>query len=456
MGKAKKTIKITEKGQFKQTVKALNSLTKNYRQSIKLEKLEKQLFYKRAFIEHNTFKNAPRILKYQFLDPPHTLRFSCVLNNLVDGDILTLSMYDVGVRFNSLTLDIREGFFYFYLEDNNLVPTLYADSQEIARPFGVEKRCHLFRLNYYKRRISIEVMSALSDFCAIKAFLKCVLFRYCQLKYPSFDSEKYRMDFHYLDKSTGEELLNPYEQIQPLKIKEYKSHPFLIKGDEEIGVTNLISLQLKTADLEKAASSLNCSITAFISALLSKTLIQYKNKFFPNKKNPVVLGLVLQGRDYLPTPSLGSFYVTDKIVLEDMPITELSKNLQSHLSMDNFKRVAGKAVNSGNAYYQKICPTFIKKTYHKHRRSHYTAIVYDAKTTQVNACWNKYVDRFEAVVGVTNKSPFAVAIESDFNITTICITSKLTETFIEYNFTKLLREYVAEISVDTNRRNNIL
>ena len=91
-------------------------------------------------------------------------RFSVVLDRKIEQDILEDALSNVLVRFPCYDVQIRRGFFWFYLEKNPNTPMVMPDiNNPCYRVNFKENNRFLFRLYYHNNRVSVDLYHALSD-----------------------------------------------------------------------------------------------------------------------------------------------------------------------------------------------------------------------------------------------------------------------------------------------------
>ncbi|MEG2406887.1 MAG: alcohol acetyltransferase, partial [Clostridiales bacterium] len=109
-------------------------------------------------------------------------RLSAVLSEAVDGAVLQKATNMVLPRFPIFTVKLRRGLFWNYLEKNDAA--FFVKKEEIYPCFTMMPRRnsgYLFKVMYFKNRISLEVFHALTDGSGAMEFLKSLLYYYEKL-----------------------------------------------------------------------------------------------------------------------------------------------------------------------------------------------------------------------------------------------------------------------------------
>lgn len=265
---------------------------------------------KRKSTEWNRLDNAAKIF------PPNSkksdtkvFRFVCKLNEPVDKKVLQQAL-DVTIEaFPLYKSVIKSGLFWYYFERSDIKPIV---TEEIIPPcsplFNRDKKGLLFRVMYYKSRISVEIYHALSDGTGALQFLRTLVFHYILLKHPDsfqdnvpildYDASKtQKMDdsfsrYYINKKSIKTKKRIPAYQIRGMKVAEYR-----IKVIEGIMPIN---------DIMKIVKSHNTSLTIFLAAVLMCSINE--EIALRHKKYPVVLSIPVNLRRFFNSETARNFF----------------------------------------------------------------------------------------------------------------------------------------------------
>jgi NRPS condensation-like uncharacterized protein len=265
---------------------------------------------KRKSTEWNRLDNAAKIF------PPNSkksdskvFRFVCKLNDPVDKRVLQQAL-DVTIEaFPLYKSVIKSGLFWYYFERSDIKPIVTEESMPPCSPlFNRDKKGLLFRVIYYKSRISVEIYHALSDGTGALQFLRTLVFHYILLKYPdSFQDNAPILDYdasktQKMDDSFSRYYINkrsmkakkriPAYQIKGMKVAEYR-----IKVIEGIMPIN---------DIMKIVKGHNTSLTIFLSALLMCSINE--EIALRHKKYPVVLSIPVNLRRFFNSETARNFF----------------------------------------------------------------------------------------------------------------------------------------------------
>lgn len=121
-------------------------------------------------------------------------RMSAEVTETVDPELLQKALnkvYDHYLLYHSV---LRRGFFWYYLEESDLKPYVQLDTNPPCEAlYHFDRRELLFRVIYWKKRISIEVFHVLSDGTGAMWFFEDLLREYLSLRYP--DPERVEKEY---------------------------------------------------------------------------------------------------------------------------------------------------------------------------------------------------------------------------------------------------------------------
>ena len=112
-------------------------------------------------------------------------RFFCELEEAVEPAALQSALDRTMERFPIYRCVLRRGWFWYYLEDSPLPAA--ARPEELPPCFPIYpslRRSLLFRVLYYRRRISLEIYHVLSDGAGALDFLRDLVYEYLRIRHP--------------------------------------------------------------------------------------------------------------------------------------------------------------------------------------------------------------------------------------------------------------------------------
>lgn len=411
---------------FKSTLKILKQSKKDNRRTFKADRLIQVLAQKRRFNSGDVFygKQSLRFINCAYMNPSHTLHASAVLNSSIDAVLLENALFDAAAALPSLRLNVRKGFFTPYLQSGGYIPYLSAPG-EIAREFIGDKTAYDFRVSFFKHRITVELSGYLGDFYTLNRFISCLTARYIQLSEHSEVSST----CHYLDRPSLSRLSDPFKEVNRTKYVADKTACTKLKGDEDIGITNLTSFETDRSMLQSAAGS---DVNAYLIKLWGQAVRKAKG-------GNVCVGYYRSGREFYKTQTMRSFSVF-------VPVSPEFETRQDKREFDEAAAYNLRAQKKRVRY----TPMPIKNALYR-RKKRFTALYADAGEMEIfGAC---SVIRYEG--GIMAAEPLSLTKADYKNKTVLTILSKFSDSDVEYEFYRLLPPSLNAV-VGTNRRNNIV
>lgn len=399
-------------------------------------------------------------------------RIDALLKEYVNPEVLQSALSMTYKRFPTFSVHINKGLFWYYFEPNDSVPEARLEDTYPARPFSeIEDKGYLFRVLYFKKRISLEVFHALSDGYGASVFLKTLLFNYLTLvngKEPvenPLELDKYGI-MYYKDLPTPEEIedsFQVYARQEPLKLHENEAY--------EIGGTRIKSNSLKIAhillsvkSLSKLAKEYDCTITEFLTAVLTHSI--YNSRIYRHSnKLPVKISVPVNLRKHFASKTLRNFsaYINVEVFSKDngdipsfKEICEAAKyQLRSGIDPASLLSKFSGNVQAEKNIMMRIAPLFVKNLVLK---SIYDIAGERFMTTTISNIgrivlpeeMESSIDRFDFVLGSPKKNVLNCAVVSLQDTISISFTNVVSENIILKGFVDFLTEHGLEIRVEAN------
>lgn len=113
---------------------------------------------------------------------PIIFRYSVTLTEEIDKEILKKAVEETIKEFPNFSCHLKRGFFWYYLELSDKKITIEEEKIPICDKIYKDSDAFLFRVNYYKTRINLEVSHILSDGRGSLFFFKNIIYRYLKTK----------------------------------------------------------------------------------------------------------------------------------------------------------------------------------------------------------------------------------------------------------------------------------
>ncbi|HHZ02899.1 MAG TPA: hypothetical protein GX396_08205 [Tissierellia bacterium] len=236
-------------------------------------------------------------------------RFACELFDTVDKQVLQQALNNTIEAFPLYRSVIKSGLFWYYFEKSRFEPVVTEENlPPCSTLYDKNNKTLLFRVMYYRKRISFEVYHALADGAGALQFFKTLIFNYITIKYkyalkdksPVLDieaSKTQKMDdsFQKYYRDTG--ILQKRKSIKAFKIKGPKIPEYRMSIIEGVIPVDKILPKVK---------EYNTSLTVFLAAILMCSI----NEEIPLrlKKRPVVLSIPVNLRNYFHSQTARNFF----------------------------------------------------------------------------------------------------------------------------------------------------
>lgn len=238
-------------------------------------------------------------------------RFTCELFEEVEQEILRQALDETLEIFPLYKTVLRRGLFWYYLESANLIPIVEEESNPVCgRIYNENRRGLLFRVFYYKNRINIEVFHALSDGAGALLFMKTLVYHYLTRKYKEqFQENKPHLDY---DSSITQKQDDSFlKHFSGKKTLLNVNHPkaYRIRGTRrEENRMQVIEGTMSVKALLDVAHEYNTTMTVYLTALFIYSI--YKGMSARGKKNPVVLSVPVNLRQFFESETARNFFST--------------------------------------------------------------------------------------------------------------------------------------------------
>lgn len=262
------------------------------------------------------------------------VKFTCVMNDEVDGEILQHAAEKASARYPYLSLkhELREdGLYYVY----NPLPLKVIHTELPITLCSEETNYQLQAITYNKNRIEIQGLHALYDGVGATSFRETLLYYYCQEKYDSAlePPEGIRLIG---DEISPDEYADPFEGLPAFDIpadREFVSgNSYVPRNELTPSGTNCYIIQINEEDFLKYCKSNNSSVFAMSSILFAKALNKYRAAQCPAVKIQSTMN-VRKGLKASRTifPAVGGFDLdfTDEMFNE--PLDELGAAVRADI-----------------------------------------------------------------------------------------------------------------------------
>lgn len=389
-------------------------------------------------------------------------RISVTLQEEIKEELLQEALERVLPWFDVFRVRIRYGVFWYYFETNQKpAPRVKKEYRYPCQFISPNRnRNYLFRVNYYKNRINLEVFHVLTDGMGGITFLRELTYQYLRLSHPEL-REKLG-DGLCSDTSLNREdsYLKNYRKSHK---KGYKTaRAFQVKGEKlrplELGVMHGY---MSIRELKKACKIYGVSINEYLVAAFLWSIYQECLHGAPSKR-PISSCVPVNLRPYFNSITMKNFFVIVSAVFHpkkesytfDEVVQIVAESLQSQINRENLENLFAYNVSNEKNFILRAVPLFIKNiairyVYHNSARANTTTVT-NIGNVQVKEEYQSYIKDFSAMLSMSEGQNIKGTICSYLDTMVFTISSNLADTFVQRAFFRRLAEDGISVRIETN------
>ncbi|MEG1687016.1 MAG: hypothetical protein RR022_06130 [Angelakisella sp.] len=248
------------------------------------------------------------------LRDPKVFRFSCQLTDEVDPAALQQALDKTLPAFPHYRSVLRRGLFWYFLEQSELPAVVEEEHLPLCSPlYDRDRRGLLFRVMYYRRRISAEVYHALSDGSGALQFLRTLLHHYLLIVHadelgdspPALDYDASL--WQKLDDSFARHYQGAPQREQHASAVSTAKRAYRLQGPKLSEYRlRLIEGSMPVEPLLALARSHGTTLTVLLGAVLVEAIHDCMPKRM--EKLPVILSIPVNLRTYFESQSARNFF----------------------------------------------------------------------------------------------------------------------------------------------------
>lgn len=270
----------------------------------------------------------------------NVIRASINLKEEVDPGILFRAVKKCLPRFPTMAVRLRNGFFWHYIEKNPEDPVVLPDANNpcLRIKFNENNR-YMFKVFYYKNRISLEIFHALTDGYGACVFLNTITAEYLRMKGYTIPTGGMVLDIN--EEPKEEEIEDSFVKYASKTGKEkiplFKTYHRI--GERMPKHTSIITTGYIPVDKIKAKAKENgATITEYLAAILMYLHIQFQKNENMNQKD-VCMQIPVNGRNQFDSKTLRNFSVNYNLRIDpnwgDYTFEEVLRHLALSLRLTN-------------------------------------------------------------------------------------------------------------------------
>lgn len=396
-------------------------------------------------------------------------RLSATLSEDIDPDILQSSLSEILPRFPSLSVRLRRGFFWYYLEQLRKAPLILQDSSyPCVRMSRSELRKCAFRVLHYKNRIAVEFFHAITDGAGGMVFLKTLTAEYLRQKYgvsiPSTEGVLSSSDPP--AESEMEDSFFKYEG--DIKHSRREETSYKLRGSREPdGFLHITTGILPLSEVMPMVKGYSVSLTTFLTAAMIAAIVNIQNSKIPNRRyqRPVKVQVPVNLRQFFESDTLRNFalYINPGVDprLGDFSFEEILSavhhKMGSELNDKTMKAKLTANVRSEKNLALKVMPLFLKNlalktAYSMLGEKTSSVTVSNLGLVRLPAEMGGYVTRMDFILGALSKNPCSCGVISYEDKLYINIIRTIREPTLEHSFFTYLRKLGLPVKIESNQK----
>lgn len=389
----------------------------------------------------------------------NVFRLAVEMKTLVDPKVLQNALDITLPNFGNFNFKIRSGFFWYYFEPTN---TRLLIQKETLRPCSYVdtkiRNHHLFRILYYRNRISLEVFHAITDGTGATNFLKALTVNYLKLLSGEPIPEQVPRI------KVKSELEDSYKKYYK-KMKHTREHiprAFKFKGKRlPINTLGVLHGFLDVDAVIAYSRSIDVTLTEYIASAYLWAIYsacQEEDK----KKRPIHLAVPVNLRRFFESTSNMNFFshITIAIDKPQEPLTfedvlaRVKEQFRTGITKENMLKNISKEVALSQNPLTRIVPLFLKnifvKLVHINTIQSYTTTLSNVGKIDMPDKWADEIAHFELVMNATSVDPMKCTICAYQNNLVVTISSQLEETHIQKAFFRKLSSDGLNVKIESN------
>jgi len=388
-------------------------------------------------------------------------RFSCELFEPVDKSALQNALDITIEAFPLYKSIIKSGLFWYYFEKSHFKAVVTEENlPPCSTLYDKNNKTLLFRVMYYKKRISFEVYHALSDGAGALQFFKTLVFHYITIRYENFFKDKVpvldndasrtqKMDDSFQRYYSGIKTSSNKKSIKAYKIRGMKIPEYRIRIIEGVMPVDCILSKVKEH---------KTSLTIFLAAILMLAI----NEEIPErlKKKSVVLSIPVNLRNYYYSQTARNFFGVINVDynfesgsddLNDV-IEHLKNNFKENLTPEHLGRRINMLSSLEHKYILRIIPLSIKDVFLRIANNiadkSNTSTLSNVGKVSMPDEMKKFISSFDIFVSTSKLQACVCSYENTLRIS---FTSAFVSTEIQRRFFKTLTDMGIPVDIVSNK-----
>ena len=390
-------------------------------------------------------------------------RFSTILKQDVQPEILSQAIADLRGRFPTFYTQLKAGFFQYKLRTVQDVDILEREHEYPCRPIRVgsgEKP--MFRVLYFKNRISVEVFHLVADGGGCIVYTKTLLARYFELL--GFQIEKTHGVLDINENPKESETQDSFRKMFSTKeerLPRAEDAAYQYRPELKENYMRVIRGLMSVDELKLLTKAKGVTITQYFAAVY---IYAFYQNMLPNKsEKPIKISIPSDLRRLFGSETLRNFSLFTNVGIHpksrdytfDEILSEIAPKIKEGLNKEALSPIASANVSDSNLLAFRMAPLLLKRLILWIGATLYGPRVITSAQSNlgiltVPAGMEDKVDHFEMMIGETGKNYINSAAITYNDILDITFTSKSEATDIQRYFFTFLTAQGIKVSIQSN------
>lgn len=393
-------------------------------------------------------------------------RLSVTLTEKIKEEILQKAVELALEKYQAFKVKMSQGLFWYYLESNDNKPVVVMENEYPFKKLNTkENNEYLFKVTYFNNKINIDFYHVLTDGNSGAEFLKEIVYRYLELKYP----EK-------IEPSTLEQQQILQDSENAYK-RSYRKHlrkgskskkAYMLQGEElEKGQIGINHFNITLKEIKKSTKEKECSLSMYVIAMIAYSI--YETNYRINRgKKPINICVPINLKKYIKSETVSNFFSymvvnlnlnKKKIYSFEDVLSIVKKEFEKKLKIEKILGTISNDAGSTNNIFVRIVPLVIKRLAVSigslQVKKHFTLTFSNIGKIEVDNKYEKYIQNFFMILGPDWAEKIKCGVCSYEDNLVVTFATKLKDTLVETKFMELLKQNNINFNIEGNGVSNV-
>ena len=242
-------------------------------------------------------------------------RLSSELQQAVDPALLQQALDEILPYYPHMCTVMRHGIFWYYLEQTDKRPLVEPERFPLCAALYRNSQSLLFRVSYWRHKISLDVFHVLADGSGAIAFFEALITRYLLLCHPDCGMQEVPQVLVSERSSDGFQKYYKAMKGAPKDDRKAIYRAYHLRGSKRLdGGLTILEGVADVRQVLDVAHRYHTTLTVYLTAVLFSVI--HEQMYVRDQKRPVVLTIPVDLRSYFPSKTNRNFFGTIRIVYD--------------------------------------------------------------------------------------------------------------------------------------------